>query len=198
MEEKIELVEEYIKLCDEKQFYREEEVEQLVNEICSVFINEIHSIYTGLLYIEHGTGTPNDDLKVLRSKLMNYKVNLSAEKEKLEQELEVLKLKQSVIKLENNNTNANNNTNEVKSSLQANMNVELINVLNSINDIPESTLSDLDKLEIINLVSSMEVSQDTETKKEKIIKLIKYIADKGFEVGIALIPYIYKVMTQMN
>ena len=87
-----------------------------------------------------------------------------------------------------NISNQNNNT--VNASI--NQNITIKSTIEDINKIPDNILNKKIKEELEEILYSIELLKDKEKDKtkEKIFKVLKYIIDKGFEVGIAILPYL--------
>lgn len=90
-----------------------------------------------------------------------------------------------------NISNQNNNT--VNASI--NQNITIKSTIEDINKIPDNILDKKIKEELEEILYSIELLKDKEKDKtkEKIFKVLKYIIDKGFEVGIAILPYLGEV-----
>lgn len=67
--------------------------------------------------------------------------------------------------------------------------------MKSINEISNEILDEKDKRylsEILYFINSLkEINKDK--TKNKIVEVLKYIADKGIEVGIAVLPYLGEI-----
>lgn len=87
--------------------------------------------------------------------------------------------------------NQNNNT----ANATINQNISLEATLKSINEISNEILDEKDKRylsEILDSINSLkEINKDK--TKNKIVEVLKYIADKGIEVGIAVLPYLGEI-----
>lgn len=95
--------------------------------------------------------------------------------------------KMSAINIHNQNNNTANAT--------INQNISLEATLKSINEISNEILDEKDKRylsEILDSINSLkEINKDK--TKNKVIEVLKYIADKGIEVGIAVLPYLGEI-----
>ena len=188
--EKYELVTNYIFRCDEiLEGLLDFPAKDLVSEIVAVFQNEISNIATELPAFRFG-GTENHmkDLIILKAILINYSANLKREDEIRKNDLEKLKLQQSIMTI--------NNTNHNEASTEANVNVTVVVTVNqaieSINSLPNDVLSKEEKESLEEKVASLELltkSGDKEKASKKLGSILKYVADKGIAVGIALLPY---------
>jgi|LSQX01.1.fsa_nt_gb hypothetical protein len=192
--EKYELVTNYIFRCDEiLEGLLDFPAKDLVSEIVAVFQNEISNIATELPAFRFG-GTENHmkDLIILKAILINYSANLKREDEIRKNDLEKLKLQQSIMTI--------NNTNHNEASTEANVNVTVVVTVNqaieSINSLPNDVLSKEEKESLEEKVASLELltkSGDKEKASKKLGSILKYVADKGIEVGIALLPYLGEI-----
>ena len=192
--EKYELVTNYIFRCDEiLEGLLDFPAKDLVSEIVAVFQNEISNIATELPAFRFG-GTENHmkDLIILKAILINYSANLKREDEIRKNDLEKLKLQQSIMTI--------NNTNHNEASTEANVNVTVVVTVNqaieSINSLPNDVLSKEEKESLEEKVACLELltkSGDKEKASKKLGSILKYVADKGIEVGIALLPYLGEI-----
>jgi len=192
--EKYELVTNYIFRCDEiLEGLLDFPAKDLVSEIVAVFQNEISNIATELPAFRFG-GTENHmkDLIILKAILINYSANLKREDEIRKNDLEKLKLQQSIMTI--------NNTNHNEASTEANVIVTVVVTVNqaieSIDSLPNDVLSKEEKESLEEKVASLELltkSGDKEKASKKLGSILKYVADKGIEVGIALLPYLGEI-----
>lgn len=90
-----------------------------------------------------------------------------------------------------NINNQNNNT----ANASINQNITIKSTIEDINKIPDNILDKEAKEDLEEILYSIEALKDKEKDKakEKIFKALKYIIDKGFEVGIAILPYLGEV-----
>ena len=89
-----------------------------------------------------------------------------------------------------------NNENKASASSSAVVTVSISNTIELINKLPADVLSNKEKEELEEKLSAIEVAR-TSGNKEKIVgkvgNVLKYIADKGIEVGIAALPYLGEI-----
>ena len=74
--------------------------------------------------------------------------------------------------------------------------VTIKQTLERINNLPDDILSKEDKESLEEKVASLELltkSGDKEKASKKLGSILKYVADKGIEVGIALLPYLGEI-----
>lgn len=90
-----------------------------------------------------------------------------------------------------NINNQNNNT----ANASINQNITIKSTIEDINKIPDNILDKEAKEDLEEILYSIEALKDKEKDKakEKIFKALKYIIDKSFEVGIAILPYLGEV-----
>ncbi len=197
--DKIELVQEYIDKCEEvAKRGNPSEAENLQNEIDAVFGHEMEGLHTGLdsYSIRHyGGGTVTDwigDAELLRRKLINYKVTLQERKSEREQELELARLRAQSITVDNHSANTATATAEASAVTQ----VSFEQVTEVLNQLPDNILSKTEKEELEDKLAAVEANKNGKDKgklAEKIGAVLKYIVDKGVEVGIAVLPYLGKI-----
>ncbi|GEM_PF-905942 len=87
----------------------------------------------------------------------------------------------------NNNNNAN---------ASVTVTISISNTIELINQLPSNVLSDKEKEELEEKLSAVEVAKTSENKEKlmgKVGNVLKYIADKSIEVGIAALPYLGEI-----
>ena len=89
------------------------------------------------------------------------------------------------------NNPINNNT----ANASINQNITIKSTIEDINKIPENILDKETKEYLEEILYSIETlkEKNKDKAKEKVFKVLKYIIDKGFEVGIAILPYLGEV-----
>lgn len=172
MNSKIELIDEYInkaKECigNENFLY----AEQLNGEIINTFRNDIKYIWVGT---EDDKSHPLQMLSLLISKLRNLKGDLEIEENKQNSE-KALVLEQTL------NTNI---------SIQ----ISFEQTISAIEAIPNETLSQDEKEQLEGKLSKINTEKDKSKLWEKAQSALKWIAEKGIEVGIAALPYIAEAL----
>ena len=188
---KLKLVEEYIRRADEIiESKNRTTAKEFIREVIAVFQSEIPKITSELTAYRFG-GDQDDikDTSTLRAMLFNYSTNIKRDDEIRKNDLEKLKLQQSILTI--------NNTNQNEASSQANANATVVvtvtQAIESINNLPDDILSKEEKESLEEKVASLELltkSGDKEKASKKLGNILKYVADKGIEVGIALLPYL--------
>ena len=172
MNSKIELIDEYItkaKECIENENFLY--AEKLNGEIINTFRNDIKYIWVGT---EDDKEHPLQMLSLLISKLRNLKGDLEIEENKQNSE-KALVLEQTL------NTSI---------SIQ----ISFEQTITAIEAIPNEILSHDEKEQLEGKLSKLNTEKDKSKLWEKAQSVLKWIADKGFEVGIAALPYIAEAL----
>lgn len=157
--------------------------DRLQTEVIAVFEGEIENIKSNLdsYSFSHLDGTSVDylgDAEILREKLTNYKLNLRC----------------GLCNPQNNMQNGVNVTQQVTQQVQSDIRISLEQVFSEIQKIPDNNLSSEEK-EILNgKLAGIEMAKDKKSRWEKIKDTLKWITEKGIEVGIAVLPYITKAL----
>lgn len=193
--DKMSILNSYIEKCDENIEQKDQsKAEMLMDEVIGVFEAEIPDIKSQLTM--YGWGAPSvnyfKDLAVIKAILINYRANLKREDDIRSAELEMLRLKQSILNI--NNTNNNEALSTAEASVAVTVTIK--QTLESINNLPDDILSKEDKESLEEKVASLELltkSGDKEKASKKLGSILKYVADKGIEVGIALLPYLGEI-----
>ncbi|WP_414150343.1 hypothetical protein ACIZ62_13040 [Acetobacterium carbinolicum] len=195
---KIETLNFYINSCDlENQSIFDHQ--DLINEITMIYHSEISDLEYGLSpkfiddNIEKESVYPVHDLKVLKLKLENHRDNLLREDQKRIEELKILELK-SQITINNNNHNTSNSI----SSATAITNISISQTMKNINKLPEGILNNNETVELKELIHSIDemiAVKDNEGAKSKITKVLNTIGNKGFELFVAVAPYLLQAAT---
>lgn len=193
--DKMSVLNSYIEKCDENIERKDpSKAEILMDEVIGVFEAEIPDIKSQLTMYGWGESSVNHfkDLAVIKAILINYRANLKREDDIRSAELEMLRLKQSILNI--NNTNNNEALSTAKASVAVTVTIK--QTLESINNLPENVLSKEEKESLEEKVASLELltkSGDKEKASKKLGGILKYVADKGIEVGIALLPYLGEI-----
>lgn len=178
MEQKISFIDEYVEKLDIViSNNNSAEAKALGVEIIAVFDAEIDSLKNELdcysMSIFYGN-SPNyiNDAKLLRAKLINYKLNLAAGISGASQE------------------NTVNITQQVNQDVNNVVNITLDQVINTINVLQSNELSDEEKEILSGKLASISAEKDRQKKWEKVGNTLKWIAEKSIEVGKVALPYI--------
>lgn len=185
MEEKIKIIDEYIgRLNDAIEGNDREKAKKLQTEIIAVYEPEIDSLKSELdnyNFAHFGTNTPVDyvgDAKLLKAKLQNYKLNLASGLYKPFQSAE----------------GAVTVTQHVNQDVNATLVVTFEQVIHNIQQLPDSVLSDEEKEVLSGKIAAISAEKDKEKRWRKVCSALKWIAEKGIQVGIAALPYIAKTL----
>ena len=185
MEEKIKVLEGYICALDDAITKKDVgKAKELQTEIIAVYEPEIDSLKSKLdnySFTHYGASTPVDyigDAKLLRAKLQNYKLNPASGLYKPFQGVD----------------GAVTVTQHVNQDVSTSVVINLEQTIHSILQLPESVLSDDEKEILSGKIASISAEKDREKRWEKVSGVLKWIADKGIQVGIAALPYITKML----
>lgn len=185
MEEKIKVLEEYICALDDAITERNaEKAKELQTEIIAVYEPEIDSLKSGLdnYSIAHfGTSTPVDyigDARLLKAKLQNYKLNLAS----------------GLYKPFRRTDGAVTVTQHVNQDVSTEVVITLEQTISNIQSLPETALSAEDKDILSGKIAAISSEKNKEKLWEKVSGALKWIAEKGIQVGIAALPYIAKAL----
>ena len=67
-------------------------------------------------------------------------------------------------------------------------------VIHNIQQLPDSVLSDEEKEVLSGKIAAISAEKDKEKRWGKVCSALKWIAEKGIQVGIAALPYIAKTL----
>jgi len=186
MEEKLKMLDKYIKelntAVEEKNTAN---AERLQTEVIAVYESEIESLRNELdnynVAKHWGGNTSVDyigDARLLSAKLVNYKLNLAS----------------GLYRHFKDADGTVNVTQQVSQDVTNTVTLSLEQTIKNINELPSSELSDQDK-EILNgKLASISVESDKQKRWEKVGNALKWIAEKGIEVGTTALPYIVKAL----
>ena len=124
---------------------------------------------------------------MLKQKLRNHLANIQQEKDKQDIELELARLKQPVISA---SANVNN---------QVQISINISQVIENVQQISEESLSTSDKETLEGYLYSLEGIKALNDKNkfwEKSKEVLKFLADKGADAAVAVLPYLIKGLTQ--
>lgn len=183
MNSKIKLIDAYIEKCEKCKDYSV--AKNLTDTIVSVFKNDIADITDGLdsynpVHVYENLNGENvridyiSDVKLLGEKISYYKASLEYE----------------IDKLQKNNVpfvSVNQNTN-------ISIALSLEQTINLIESIPNEKLSPDEKEQLEGKLSKLGTEKEKSKVWDKAQSVLKWIADKGVEVGIAALPYIVEML----
>lgn len=186
MEEKLQMLESYINKLDTAVSENDiAKARALQREVIAVYDLEIESLRGGLdsQSISHSfrNSPPVDyigDARLLRVKLQNYRLNLAS----------------GIYKPFQNSDGAVTVTQHVSQDVSTSVIINLEQAIHNIQELPESVLSSEDKEILSGKIASISAEKDKEKRWGKVCSALKWIAEKGIQVGIAALPYIAKTL----
>ena len=194
------LLDQYIEKLDNASTFEQGEVEALIEDITRVFINqdELSGLYLDYYNSYDGSFDLMSDIRKLKAKLEYDKAVLNDESEKKRQQAETEREQRELEKLrlqvelrKGNITINNTNTNENHNSFDMSFNMAR-ETINSMTALTNEEIEEIQKR--INELEEIVSSKDSKSKKwSKVKEIIKWIADKGVDVGIALLPLVLKI-----
>lgn len=183
MDEKIKFIDKYIEklqvVIDAKD---NKAAERLQNEVIAIFEGEIENIRGQLdnysyVYFDGAPVNFLGDAEILKGKLINYKLNL-----------------QSGLCNPQNNQKGINVTQQVTQQVQNDIRLSFEQVISHIQEMSKDNLSNEEKDVLCGKLTAIEMAKDKNSRWEKVKDTLKWIAEKGIEVGIAALPYIAKAL----
>mgnify|MGYP000436996275 FL=1 len=186
MEEKLQMLESYIDKLETAVFQNDNaKAKTLQKEIIAVYEPEIASLRSQLdsQDVSHLLQNASSvdyigDAKLLQKKLQNYRLNLVT----------------GIYKPFQSSDGAVTVTQHVNQDVSATVVVTFEQTIHNIQELPESVLSDEEKEMLSGKLASISAEKDKEKRWEKISSALKWIAEKGIQVGIAALPYITKML----
>ena len=185
MEEKIKKVDDYIDELDN--VIAKKDVggaKELQTEIIAVYEPEIDALTRQLdsYDISHAySDNPVDyigDAKLLKAMLQNYKLNLAS----------------GLYKPFRRTDGAVTVTQHVNQDVSTEVVITLEQTISNIQSLPETALSAEDKDILSGKIAAISSEKNKEKRWEKVSGVLKWIAEKGIQVGIAALPYIAKAL----
>ena len=185
MEEKIQMLDDYISQLDESVANKNEvEAEQLRYEIIAVYENEVDGLRRGLDAYSPDrelVSRPYDnisDAKILCAKLKNYKFNLKSGLYKVSQGID-------------NSVNVIQTTNQ---EMQSSISITLDQVTYDINSLSGSVLSKEEKEILCGKLATLSAEKNEKSRWEKAQEILKWVADKSVELGKVALPYVLQAI----
>ena len=186
MEEKLQMLESYINKLDTAVSQNDNaKAKTLQREIIAVYEPEIASLRSQLDSQDVSHLLQNapsvdyiGDAKLLQKKLQNYRLNLVA----------------GIYKPFQSSDGAVTVTQHVSQDVSTSVIVNLEKAIHNIQELPESVLSSEDKEILSGKIASISAEKDKEKRWGKVCSALKWIAEKGIQVGIAALPYIAKTL----
>lgn len=184
---KLEDLNEYIKQCEHVKSSTKTEIENCIEKIVYIYENEIPGITSRLEFYncfdENHYIDYKEDLEKIKAILANYRSNIEIEEQKRKEELEIARLNQANIQLNNSSSSISTNT----------ITISIAQVMDCINEISDEVMSRDEKDELEDKISGIDAaikSEKNDKAKEKILSVIKFLADKGADALIAMLPYL--------
>ena len=189
---RIKKLEEHIEEC--KSVLNRNIPEEAVNQIVKVkkayegtkkfTIDIIHNYDFDRFYTIDNTPEQLNRLKELIEQMEVYRAEL----------LDEYNTQQNQNQTNQQNININNQNNNTANA-SINQNITIKSTIEDINKISDNILDKEAKEYLEEILYSIEAlkEKNKDKAKEKVFKVLKYIIDKGFEVGIAILPYLGEV-----
>lgn len=186
MEEKLQMLESYIDKLETAVSQNDNATAKtLQREIIAVYEPEIASLRSQLdsqdvshLFQNAPSVDYIGDAKLLQKKLQNYRLNLVT----------------GIYKPFQSSDGAVTVTQHVSQDVSTSVIVNLEQAIHNIQELPESVLSSEDKEILSGKIASISAEKDKEKRWGKVCSALKWIAEKGIQVGIAALPYIAKTL----
>ncbi len=186
MEEKLQMLESYIDKLETAVSQNDNaKAKTLQKEIIAVYEPEIASLRSQLdsQDVSHLLQNASSvdyigDAKLLQKKLQNYRLNLVT----------------GIYKPFQSSDGAVTVTQQVNQDISTEVVITLDQVISCIQDLPETTLSAEDKDILSGKLAAISSEKNKEKRWEKVSGTLKWIAEKGIQVGIAALPYITKAL----
>ena len=186
MEEKLQMLESYIDKLEIAVSQNDNATAKtLQREIIAVYEPEIASLRSQLdsqdvshLFQNASSVDYIGDAKLLQKKLQNYRLNLVT----------------GIYKPFQSSDGAVTVTQHVSQDVSTSVIVNLEQAIHNIQELPESVLSSEDKEILSGKIASISAEKDKEKRWGKVCSALKWIAEKGIQVGIAALPYIAKTL----
>ena len=196
--ELVTLLDKYIEKLDKASFLEQSEIEALIEDITRVFFSqdELRELWLDYYNSYNDSYDLMSDVRKLKTKLeynkavlidKNEKVKQRAKSEQEQRELEKLRLQVELKKTDITINNTNENNNYVSVTFES-----VRDKVNNMTSLPDEDIEEIQKR--IGEIEEIVNSKETKSKKwSKAKEIIKWIADKGVDVGIALLPLILKI-----
>ena len=186
MEEKLQMLESYIDKLETAVSQNDNATAKtLQREIIAVYEPEIASLRSHLdsqdvshLFQNAPSVDYIGDAKLLQKKLQNYRLNLVT----------------GIYKPFQSSDGAVTVTQHVSQDVSTSVIVNLEQAIHNIQELPESVLSSEGKEILSGKIASISAEKDKEKRWGKVCSALKWIAEKGIQVGIAALPYIAKTL----
>lgn len=159
--------------------------EKFVDRILGIYMAEIPGLKESLSRFQWFSGEERTDhlfdVALLRDKLKNHKLNIQSG------------LYSKFFSENGGNVTVNQSTEQY---VENSVHISLEQTIESINELPEESLSSEDKIKLAEKLATILASKDKKTKWDKAKGILKWLGDKGVEVGVAALPYIVQALQQ--
>lgn len=199
--EVVKLLDNYIERLDNAQNLFEFDLEKLIEKITRVVLDKDEVVLLRLNYYNSYEDEEElwSDAEKLKAKLKYKRATIIDENKAMEEheqrEIEKLRLQVELAKESSAVHNHNINNVENKNIINNTMNISFEDARKTINDmssLPENEIEEIQNK--INAIEEIVNSKDSKSKKwSKAKEIVKWIADKGVDVGITLLPLLLKM-----
>lgn len=199
--EVVKLLDNYIEKLDNAQNLFEFDLEKLIEKITRVVLDKDEVVLLCLNYYNSYEDEEElwSDAEKLKAKLKYKRATIIDENKAMEEheqrEIEKLRLQLELAKESSPIHNHNINNVENKNIINNTMNISFKDARKTINDmssLPENEIEEIQNK--INAIEEIVNSKDSKSKKwSKAKEIVKWIADKGVDVGITLLPLLLKM-----
>jgi hypothetical protein len=199
--EVVKLLDNYIEKLDNAQNLFEFDLEKLIEKITRVVLDKDEVVLLCLNYYNSYEDEEElwSDAEKLKAKLKYKRATIIDENKAMEEheqrEIEKLRLQVELAKESSAVHNHNINNVENKNIINNTMNISFEDARKTINDmssLPENEIEEIQNK--INAIEEIVNSKDSKSKKwTKAKEIVKWIADKGVDVGITLLPLLLKM-----
>ncbi len=199
--EVVKLLDDYIEKLDNAQNLFEFDLEKLIEKITRVVLDKDEVVSLCLNYYNPYEDEEElwSDAEKLKAKLKYKRATIIDENKAMEEheqrEIEKLRLQVELAKESSAVHNHNINNVENKNIINNTMNISFEDARKTINDmssLPENEIEEIQNK--INAIEEIVNSKDSKSKKwSKAKEIVKWIADKGVDVGITLLPLLLKM-----
>lgn len=199
--EVVKLLDDYIEKLDNAQDLSSSDLGQLIEKITRVVLDKDEVVLLRLNYYNsyEDEGELWSDAEKLKAKLKYKRATIIDENKAMEEheqrEIEKLRLQVELAKERSAVHNHNINNVENKNIINNTMNISFEDARKTINDmssLPENEIEEIQNK--INAIEEIVDSKDSKSKKwTKAKEIVKWISDKGVDVGITLLPLLLKM-----
>lgn len=199
--EVVKLLDNYIEKLDNAQNLFEFDLEKLIEKITRVVLDKDEVVLLCLNYYNSYEDEEElwSDAEKLKAKLKYKRATIIDENKAMEEheqrEIEKLRLQVELAKESSAVHNHNINNVENKNIINNTMNISFEDarkIINDMSSLPENEIEEIQNK--INAIEEIVNSKDSKSKKwTKAKEIVKWIADKGVDVGITLLPLLLKM-----